>query len=111
MTESSPYRIVLSTCPDGDSARRIANILVEGRLAACVNIVPGLRSVFRWEGKVEVADETLLVIKTRQEQYALLEAVLREHHPYELPEVLSVSIDTGLPAYLAWLDASLVEEQ
>jgi periplasmic divalent cation tolerance protein len=111
MTESSPYRIVLSTCPDGDSARRIANILVEGRLAACVNILPGLRSVFRWEGKVESADETLLLIKTRQEQYAPLEAVLREHHPYELPEVLSVSIDSGLPAYLTWLDASLVEQQ
>jgi periplasmic divalent cation tolerance protein len=111
MTESSPYRIVLSTCPDGDSARRIANILVEGRLAACVNIIPGLRSVFRWEGKVESADETLLLIKTRQEQYPPLEAVLREHHPYELPEVLSVSIDSGLPAYLAWLDASLVEQQ
>jgi periplasmic divalent cation tolerance protein len=111
MTESSPYRIVLSTCPDEDSARRIANTLVEGHLAACVSIIPGLRSVFRWEGKVESADETLLVIKTRQEQYAPLEAVLRDHHPYALPEILSFSVDAGLSAYLAWIDASLADPQ
>ncbi len=111
MTQSSPYRIILSTFPNRDTAESIARVLVEHGLAACVNIIGGVHSVYRWEGKVETSDEVLLIIKTRQEAYGRLEQELRDRHPYELPEVLCVAIDNGLPAYLSWIDASLVKEE
>ncbi len=111
MTESSPYRVVFSTFPSRDAAQTVARILIEQRLAACVNIVGGVHSVYRWEGEVETSDEVLLIIKTRQEAYGRLERALRERHPYELPEVLCVAIDNGLPAYLSWIDASLVVKE
>jgi periplasmic divalent cation tolerance protein len=98
------YYIVFNTCPDQDSARRIAEALVERNLAACVNIVPELHSVYRWKGKRESADELLLIIKARAADYAGLEAAIRELHPYELPEIVAVSVETGLPAYLQWIE-------
>jgi len=99
--------ICLCTCPDGETAQRLAGLLVEARLAACVNIVPGLTSVYRWQGAVESAQETLLVIKTERAQYAALEATLHREHPYELPEVVAVSIAAGSSRYLEWLHAAL----
>ncbi len=107
MAPPGPYCLVLSTCPDPDSAKAIAHTLVEGKLAACVNIVPGLRSIYTWQGKVESADEQLLLIKTRADHYSRVEAAIHKHHPYELPEVVSVPIETGSPDYLAWIDATL----
>lgn len=107
MDGAGPYRLVLTTCPDEAAARRIARGLVEEGLAACVNILPGVRSVYRWRGELESAAELLLVIKTRTTHYTRLEEAIRALHPYELPEVLSVPIDTGAASYLAWLDASL----
>lgn len=98
------YHIVFNTCPDADSAQRIAEALVDRGLAACVNIVPGLRSVYRWKGKRESAEELLLIIKARAADYAKLEALVRELHPYELPEIVAVSIETGLPTYLKWIE-------
>ncbi len=111
MAQSSPYRIVLSTCPEGENAESLARALVEQGLAACVNIIPGLRSVYRWKGTVETSDEALLLIKTDQERYAQLERALQERHPYELPEILSVAIDNGLTSYLAWIGSSLVTKE
>ena len=107
MAQSSPYRVVLCTCPDSESADALARRLVESALAACVNIVPGIRSVYQWEGKLESAAEQLLVIKSRAEAYPELERTIQRHHPYDVPEVISVPVDSGLPAYLAWVDAAL----
>lgn len=104
---STQYRIVLCTCPDGESASRLALGLVENRLAACVNQVPGLTSVYPWQEKIETASEVLLLIKTRADRMAELEAFIRAHHPYELPEIVAVCVERGSQAYLNWLDAWL----
>ena len=92
-----------STCPDAATAERIAAALVGERLAACVNIVPGLRSVYRWNGAIERADEVLLLIKTQADRLQSLQDRLPQLHPYELPELVAVEIDHGLPAYLRWI--------
>lgn len=102
-----PQCLVLCTCPDTDTARQLADRLVAGRLAACVNIVPGLESVYEWQGKVERDGEVLLIIKTRQDRYDRLEETLRQQHPYELPEILRVSLNGGLQDYLQWIDNAL----
>ncbi|MBS3895931.1 divalent-cation tolerance protein CutA [Silanimonas sp.] len=94
--------IVFCTLP-ADAADRLARLLVEQRLAACVQALPGLRSTYRWAGSVTQADETLLLIKTSAARYAALERTLAAHHPYELPEILAVDASAGLPAYLRWL--------
>ncbi len=96
--------LVYCTCPDHDTALRIAQALVERQLAACVNLVPGLTSVYRWQGHTETASEVLLLIKTRQAVYPELEAALLALHPYELPEIIAVPIEAGLPAYLSWIE-------
>ena len=93
----------LCTCPDEASARRIATRLVEERLAACVNLLPGVHSVYRWHGAVEHADEVLLLVKTTRAALPALQARLQALHPYELPELLAVESAGGLPAYLAWI--------
>jgi len=95
--------LCLTTCPDADGAGRIANALVEERLAACVNVIPGLRSVYRWQGAVERADEVLLLIKTTHAAFPSLRDRLQELHPYELPELVAVEPADGLPAYLEWV--------
>jgi periplasmic divalent cation tolerance protein len=95
----------LCTCPDAASARRIADALVEARLAACVNVLPGITSVYRWQGKVEQADEVLLVAKTVRARLDALTRQVQALHPYELPEVVAVEISGGLPAYLDWIAA------
>ena len=94
--------LVLVTCP-ARHAPRIASALVKRRVAACVNVLPGIQSVFRWQGKVEEAAESLLLIKTTRRRYRALERAVRELHPYELPEVIALSIPRGFPPYLAWL--------
>ena len=95
--------ICFCTCPDADSAERIATALVAERLAACVNLLPGLRSVYRWQRKVEAAAEVLLLVKTSAEAYPALQERLRQLHPYELPEIIAVTIDSGLDRYLNWI--------
>ena len=105
MTNDS--QIVLCTVPDEAAARQIASALVVERLAACVNIVPGVSSVYRWEGAVETASELLLIIKTTAAIYNQLQERIRVLHPYELPEVIAVALDQGLPEYFAWIKTSL----
>jgi periplasmic divalent cation tolerance protein len=95
--------IVLCTCPDPATAERIAETVVNERLAACVNIVPGLTSVYRWEGQVQRNTELLLLIKTRQAVYSLLESRIRELHPYQIPEIVALPIQAGSSAYLSWI--------
>ena len=95
--------LCFSTCPDTAVAERIAETLVGERLAACVNVLPGLRSVYRWKGAVERADEVLLLIKTQPDHFHRLQDRLQQLHPYELPELVAVETDFGLPAYLRWV--------
>lgn len=98
-----PVLLALCTCPDATSADAIATALVAERLAACVNQVPGLRSTYRWQDRIEQADEVLLLIKTTTDRFDALAVRLQALHPYELPELIAVQADAGLPAYLAWI--------
>lgn len=100
-------RIVLSTAGSEDEARKVAQHLVERRLAACVNIVPKIESVYRWQGKVESSQEWLLLIKTSVEKFPAVRDAIRELHSYELPECMMVSIEDGSAEYLAWIADSL----
>lgn len=95
--------LILTTVPDTATADRLASLLVESRLAACVNILPGVRSVYRWQGTVERADELQLIIKTASDGYRAVEEAIRAHHPYETPEIIALPIAQGLPAYLQWI--------
>ena len=97
-------RIVLTTCGSAEEAERIAHALVERQLAACVNIVPQIRSVYRWQGKVESAAEWLLVVKTTAGKFAGVRDAIRELHSYELPECIAIEIVDGSPEYLKWME-------
>ncbi len=108
MAEMNPaVRVVLTTAANAEEAGRLARVLVEERLAACVTQVAGVESVYRWKGQVEAATETLLLIKTGAEQVAALEKRLGELHSYETPEFLVLDVEAGSHAYLDWLRGSL----
>jgi periplasmic divalent cation tolerance protein len=97
--------LVFTNLPDRASAERLADLLVERRLAACVNILAPCRSVYRWKGAVQHDEEHPMLMKTTAERYGALEQALRENHPHELPEIIAVPIQSGLPAYLDWVTA------
>ena len=97
---------VFTTWPDLETARTAARALVEEKLAACGNIVPGVESIYRWEGKVETGAEVLVIFKTTTGSYPMFETRLRALHPYQVPEVLALRITDGLPAYLRWVGQS-----
>ena len=99
--------LVLTNLPSIESAEKLARLLVTDKLAACVNILAPCTSVYEWQGKLEKSVEIPLLIKSKQTKYALLEAAIVKHHPYELPEIISVPVDKGLPAYLNWLNEHL----
>ena len=99
--------LVLCTCPDAASGERIARALVEEHLAACVNRVPGLTSVYRWQDAVESAAEELLLIKTTDDAFPALQARLLALHPYTLPEVIALPIDAGFAPYLDWVRSAV----
>lgn len=96
--------VVLCTAPDAAVAERLARGVVEARLAACANIVPGIRSIYRWQGQLQDEAELLLLIKTRAEHFNELAAWLKQHHPYEVPEVLSLPAGAVSSPYLSWLE-------
>ena len=100
-------RIVLSTVGSEEEARKIAHHLVEQQLAACVNIVPRIESVYRWQGKVESNREYLLLIKTSSEKFPQVRDAIRELHSYELPECIALAVEDGSPEYLQWVEESL----
>jgi len=95
--------LVLTNLPDRAAADRLAETLIEKRLAACVNILAPCRSVYRWKEAVQHDEEHPVLIKTTGERYAALEQAIRAAHPYELPEIIAVPVERGLPAYLDWV--------
>ena len=99
------YQLVFNTCPDQATAEKLAKQLVTEKLAACVNILPNLTSIYQWQGNIETENECLLMIKTPKTQYQAIEDWIRINHPYELPEIIAVSIEHGLPEYLQWINA------
>lgn len=103
MSIASEALLILTNLPDGKAASELARQLVEQRLAACVSILPAMRSIYRWQGSIEEAGEVALLIKTVRPRYAELEAAIRAAHPYDVPEIIAVPIVAGLPDYLAWL--------
>ena len=102
--------IVFTNAPDREVAQKIAHTLVEQKLAACVSILAECASVYRWQGKIETSAEVPLLIKTRADIYAEVEAAIKALHPYELPEIVAVSIGHGSSDYLDWLNAATVTE-
>ncbi|WP_445366480.1 divalent-cation tolerance protein CutA [Methylomonas sp. BW4-1] len=101
------YQLILCTCPDLEVADKLAGTLITQKLAACVNILPGVRSVYEWQGEIEIAQEHLLLIKSHQDRYAAIEATLKSLHPYQLPEIIAVAIESGSLDYLKWIDSCL----
>ena len=101
------YQLILTTCPDEQVAKTIAQHLVQEKLAACVNIIPNLISVYSWEGEIQCDNEVQLLIKTSSEKFALLNARINELHPYEVVEVIALNIQQGDIPYLNWITESL----
>lgn len=99
--------VVFSTCGSEQEAGKIARVLVEARVAACVTIVPGAHSIYRWHGTIESAVEWLLIIKSSRDLFAQLRAILEKAHSYEVPELLAVPVVDGAPNYLNWLEGQL----
>jgi periplasmic divalent cation tolerance protein len=100
-------RIVFTTCGLQEEAEKIAQHLVENRLAACVNIIPQIRSIYRWEGKVESAQEWLLVVKTVADKFVQVRDTIRSLHSYELPECVAIPIEEGSAEYLRWIEENV----
>ena len=103
MPNKPKFLLVLTTCPGSITAKKIANSLVADNLAACVQIIAGAQSFFRWVGKVDHKEEHLLIIKTTADRYQALEGRITSLHPYELPEIVAVPITGGLAGYLSWI--------
>ena len=109
MTQPNDVLLVLTHLPDREAAEKLASAVIEERVAACVNIFGACTSVYRWHGALETAKEIPLLIKTTAARYALLEAVIRRLHPYELPEIIAVPLTRGLPGYLQWVENETLE--
>lgn len=101
--------LVIANCPDEETANAVALAAVEAGLAACVNILPRVQSVYRWQGAVESATEIPLLLKSTATNYAALETLIRERHPYDVPEIIALPVERGLPAYLNWVAAETLK--
>jgi periplasmic divalent cation tolerance protein len=99
--------VVLATCGSAEEADKVARSLVDARLAACVNIVPRIRSIYRWKGEVESGEEWLLIVKSRRSLFPLLREEIRKAHSYEVPETIALSVVDGSPDYLQWMEGEL----
>jgi periplasmic divalent cation tolerance protein len=104
---SSPYLLIYISCGSKDNARQIASALVQEKLAACISILPGVESLYHWQGKLESAEEVVLMIKTRRELFTILREHVCKLHHYELPEIIAVPIVEGLEPYLNWITESV----
>ncbi len=103
------YLVVMTTIDDEAAAQTLANGLIEGSLAACVNILPAMQSTYLWQGKCHTDRELQLFIKTTRQRYTELEAYIRDNHPYDLPEIIAIPIEAGLANYLDWIKESCEE--
>jgi periplasmic divalent cation tolerance protein len=103
--------VVLTTCSSKKQAKQIAQHLIETQVAACVNILPAARSFYRWKGKVEEAEERMLLIKSRRDLFESLRAAIEKLHAYEVPEIIALPVVEGSTPYLAWLDQSLLAHE
>ena len=101
--------LALSTFPDADTARRIANRLVTEKFAACANLLPQLESIYRWKEKIETGNETLVFFKLSEDRQSAFQEKLRSLHPYEVPEIIFIPVTNGLPDYLCWVVESCAE--
>ena len=102
------YKIViLSTCATEEEAERLARVLLDARLAACINVIPRMRSFYRWKGAIESADECLLLIKSSRPLFEPLKAALEKLHSYEVPEVIALAVVEGAESYLSWMATNL----
>jgi periplasmic divalent cation tolerance protein len=110
MREGDSFVLVFVTVPPGEPAERLARSLVDSELAACVNRIGGIRSIYRWKGETHAEGEEMLVIKSSRRLLDLVEKHVKEHHPYEVPEILAVPISCGSAPYLNWLAGSLRRE-
>jgi periplasmic divalent cation tolerance protein len=108
-TAMNEFLVVLITAPDEEEAAKIANDILGAQLAACVNIIRGIRSIYRWQGKIEDGSETLMVVKTRKELFSDLEKRVRELHTYTVPEIIALPVVCGSEGYLAWLSEETVK--
>ena len=106
-SRSPQVAVVLVTCASMREARRVAGALVTQRAAACVNFVPNIHSIFRWQGRVDRASETLLIIKTLASRFTAVRRIVRQFHSYDVPEILALPVRQGSPPYLAWVIASV----
>ena len=95
--------LAISTFPDAETASRIAQTLVEEKVAACANLIPAVHSIYRWKEKIEAAGEVLVLFKTTEDRQAAFDQKLRSLHPYEVPELLFIKVDSGSPDYLRWV--------
>lgn len=100
----SHVNIILCTCPDKDTADKIARHLIEQQLAACVSILPQVTSVYQWQGQTEIAEEHLLIIKSPHSAYKHIESLIQSLHPYEIPEIIAIPVEHGLPGYINWIN-------
>ncbi len=103
----SHYYVALTTCPDSKVANKLAQDIVKQQLAACVNIVPNIQSVYQWQGEIETDNELLLIMKTNLQTLKALELFVLQQHPYETPEFICINIESGAQAYLDWITSSL----
>src|SRR6516225_8027685 len=109
-TPMTEMLIVFTTFANQDDAARVTRVLIEERLIACANLLPGARSLYRWQGKIEDQPEVVALMKTRKQDWTALLSRLHELHPYDTPECVAVRIAAGAPKYMAWLDAALEPE-
>lgn len=106
----SQLLMVFCTCADNETAEQLSRSLVEQQLAACVNILPKIRSIYCWQGRVEAEDEVLMLIKTTDQRYPALETWLLEQHPYEVPEIVALQADRVAAGYKAWVEAGVLRD-
>ncbi len=106
--DDTPYIVVLTTLGSAEDAHAFVRALVDRRVVACGTIIPGARSIYRWEGKVADEAEAIVLLKTRRERWADLEDAARSLHPYKVPELLALAVDDGLPAYLDWVTGETI---
>ena len=106
----SEFCLILTSVAGRDAADRLSEGLVRNRLCACVSVVPGIHSRYRWQGKIEIAEECLLILKTLRGRYPSIEAFLKKEHPYECPEIILIPVEAGELSYLAWMRSCIFDK-